>query len=128
MNLTCICTGIIARINSWTYKYMDKFNHQTILAMAVPLFLMLLFFIPSSIAKTSFRPRALALPVTKDQSTSQYVTTFRERTPLVPLKLTVDLGGQFLWVDCDQGYVSSSYKPAHCNTAQCSLANSKACG
>lgn len=96
--------------------------------MAVPLFLMLLFFIPSSIAKTSFRPRALALPVTKDQSTSQYVTTFRQRTPLVPLKLTVDLGGQFLWVDCDQGYVSSSYKPAHCNTAQCSLANSKACG
>ncbi|CAI9118796.1 OLC1v1020409C1 [Oldenlandia corymbosa var. corymbosa] len=87
------------------------------------------FLISSSIAQTtSFRPKALVLPVTKDSKTGQYITQISQRTPLVPVKLTVDLGGQFLWVDCEQGYVSSSYKPAKCGSAQCSLSSSKACG
>ncbi|KAL0376579.1 UNVERIFIED_CONTAM: putative aspartic proteinase GIP2 [Sesamum calycinum] len=43
-----------------------------------------------------FRPRALVLPVTKDPSTSQYLTTIRQRTPLRPVKLTVDVGGKAL--------------------------------
>ncbi|XVF60422.1 hypothetical protein PTKIN_Ptkin08bG0044600 [Pterospermum kingtungense] len=78
--------------------------------------------------QTSFRPKALVLPVSKDASTLQYVTQIKQRTPLVPVKLTLDLGGEYLWVDCDQGYVSSSYKPARCNSAQCSLARSFSCG
>lgn len=89
---------------------------------------LLLFFSSSSIAQTSFRPRALVLPVTKIQSLNQYVTTFKQRTPLVQLNVTVNLGGQFLWVDCYDKYVSSSYRPARCRSAECSLANSKACG
>ncbi|KAK9933442.1 hypothetical protein M0R45_020640 [Rubus argutus] len=66
--------------------------------------------ITPSLAKTSFRPKALVLPVAKDASTLQYVTTIKQGTPLVPVKLTVDLGGQYLWVDCGQGFVSSTYK------------------
>lgn len=93
------------------------------------IFCSLLFTIISpSIATTSFRPKAVVLPVTKDTSTLQYTTQLQQRTPLVPIKLTIDIGGKFLWVDCDQGYVSSSYKPSHCHSAQCNLARSKACG
>ncbi|OVA05511.1 Peptidase A1 [Macleaya cordata] len=78
---------------------------------------------------TSFRPKALLLQVTKDASTNQYLTHINQRTPLVPVNLVIDLGGQFLWVDCDQGYVSSSYKPARCRSAQCALASrSPTCG
>ncbi|GAA0139601.1 protease [Lithospermum erythrorhizon] len=54
-------------------------------------FQLLLLFICSSTAQTSFRPRALILPVTKDSATGQYVTEFSQRRPLVPLKLTVNI-------------------------------------
>lgn len=99
---------------------------------SISCFLLCSFLFPiisPSIAQTSsFRPKALLLPITKDPSTLQYTTNINQRTPLVPVKLTIDLGGQFLWVDCEQGYVSSTYKPARCNSAQCNLAQSKACG
>lgn len=85
-------------------------------------------FVSSAIAQTSFRPNALILPVTKDPSTLQYLTEINQRTPLVPVSVTLDLGGQFLWVDCDQGYVSSTYRPARCRSAQCSLARATGCG
>ncbi|KAH9682909.1 peptidase A1 domain-containing protein [Citrus sinensis] len=91
------------------------------------LFCFLLLFISPSIAKTSFRPKALVLPVTKDGSTLQYLTQIKQRTPLVPVKLTLDLGGQFLWVDCEKEYVSSSYTFAPCHSAPCSLANAPYC-
>ncbi|KAJ4844887.1 GLC7-interacting protein 2 [Turnera subulata] len=81
----------------------------------------------NTVAKTSFSPKALVLPVTKDSSAKQFVTQIHQRTPLVPVKLTLDLGGQYLWVDCQQGYQSSSYRPAPCNSAQCELAGSKSC-
>ncbi|CAI9104271.1 OLC1v1002907C1 [Oldenlandia corymbosa var. corymbosa] len=99
-----------------------------LLALMSALFLMLCFLISPSLAKThSLRPKALVLPVTKDSSTGQYITQISQRTPLVPLNLTLDLGGQSLWVDCDQGYVSSSYNPVKCGSAQCSLAKSQSC-
>ncbi|KAE9619149.1 putative nepenthesin [Lupinus albus] len=81
------------------------------------------FIISSSIAHTSFRPKALVLPLTKDVSSSipQYITKINQRTPLVPVKLTVDLGGGYLWVNCEDGYTSSTSKPARCGSAQCSL-------
>ncbi|KAA0049392.1 hypothetical protein IC582_012731 [Cucumis melo] len=87
--------------------------------------LFLLFSI--SIAATSFTPRSLVLPVIKHPSL-QYIIQIHQRTPLVPVNLTVDLGGRFMWVDCDRGYVSSSYKPARCRSAQCYLAKSISCG
>ncbi|XP_044500571.1 probable aspartic proteinase GIP2 [Mangifera indica] len=90
--------------------------------------LLLSISISPSIALTSSRPKALVLPVSKDSSTQQYLAQLNQRTPFVPVKLTLHLGGQFIWVDCEQGYVSSSYKPARCRSAQCSIAGSKSCG
>ncbi|KAL3626100.1 GLC7-interacting protein 2 [Castilleja foliolosa] len=94
-----------------------------------PIFIIsLLLIISVSNSQPSFRPDALVLSVRKDASTLQYLTTINQRTPLVPVNLTVHLGGQFLWVDCDNNYVSSTYRPARCRSAQCSLAGSTACG
>jgi hypothetical protein len=93
------------------------------------LLVLLIFLIaPASFAQQSFRPKALVAPVSKDAATLQYVTRINQRTPLVPLSLVLDLGGQFLWVDCDQNYSSSTYRPARCNSAQCSLARAGGCG
>ncbi|KAK4405685.1 putative aspartic proteinase GIP2 [Sesamum angolense] len=97
--------------------------------------LCLVFFLFLSISPSTartpgkpFRPRALVLPVTKDPSTSQYLTTIRQRTPLRPVKLTVDVGGKALWVACDRGeYISSTYRPALCGSPQCRVAKSKTC-
>ncbi|CAN0886879.1 Probable aspartic proteinase GIP2 [Linum grandiflorum] len=91
------------------------------------IFLVLISCLLFSSAKSSFRPKSLVLPVTKDQTTLQYISQINQRTPLVPLNLTLDLGGKNLWVDCEQGYVSSSYKPSRCRSAQCSLAKSRTC-
>ncbi|KAL9407987.1 hypothetical protein AB3S75_046515 [Citrus x aurantiifolia] len=89
---------------------------------------LVLILISPSTAKTSFRPKALVLPVTKDSSTLQYVTEIKQRTPHVPVKLTIDLGGRSLWVNCDEEtYKSSSYKFAPCHSAPCSLANARIC-
>ncbi|KAK1412547.1 hypothetical protein QVD17_33895 [Tagetes erecta] len=81
-----------------------------------------------SSAQPSFRPSALVVPVRKDAATNQYVTRINQKTPLVPENLVVDLGGRFLWVDCDNNYVSSTYQPARCRSAQCSLAGANGCG
>lgn len=99
-----------------------------------PITLLLLFFFsffsPTLSQQQSFRPKALVVPVQKDSSTLQYVAQINQRTPLVPLNLVVDLGGQFLWVDCEtKNYISSTYRPARCRSAQCSLAGaSTGCG
>ncbi|KAG8485548.1 hypothetical protein CXB51_018899 [Gossypium anomalum] len=88
----------------------------------------LLFFVAPGLAQQSFRPKALVVPVSKDASTLQYLTTFNQRTPFVPIRVVVDLGGRYLWVDCDRDYVSSTYRPARCGSAQCSLAGANGCG
>lgn len=99
------------------------------MAHSVPLFVSCLLVIVSvSLAQTSFRPRGLVLPVRKDASTQQYVTAIDQRTPLVRVNLVVHLGGQYLWVDCDNNYSSSTYRPARCRSAQCSLAGATGCG
>ncbi|KAG7559193.1 Peptidase family A1 domain [Arabidopsis thaliana x Arabidopsis arenosa] len=90
--------------------------------------LLLFIFSLSSSAKPSSRPKALILPVTKDQSTLQYTTIINQRTPLVPASVVFDLGGRELWVDCDKGYVSTTYHSPRCNSAVCSRAGSISCG
>lgn len=70
----------------------------------------------------------LYLPVTKDASTLQYITQVSQRTPLIPIKLLVHLGGRSLWVDCDKGFKSSTYKPGVCNSTQCTYSNPIYCG
>ncbi|KAK8524967.1 hypothetical protein V6N12_029818 [Hibiscus sabdariffa] len=73
-------------------------------------------------------PKALVIPLSKDASTLQYITQIKQRTPVVPVKLTLDVGGDSSWVDCENGYVSSSYKPVSCNSVACNLAYSPSCG
>ncbi|XP_074319670.1 putative aspartic proteinase GIP2 [Silene latifolia] len=90
-------------------------------------FSLLLLSTATTTTAKSFRPKALVLPISKDPTTLQYTIKLTQRTPLVPLPVTLDLGAPFLWVDCDQGYTSLTYRPARCNSAQCSLANSKFC-
>ncbi|KAL4317863.1 hypothetical protein GQ457_18G016720 [Hibiscus cannabinus] len=93
---------------------------------------LLLFMVYSSI-QAFFRPKALVLPVSKVASTNQYVTQIKQRTPLVPINLTLDLvlhimsQHESLWVECEQNYVSSTYKHALCNSTQCKLARSDSC-
>ncbi|KAK7344489.1 hypothetical protein VNO77_14148 [Canavalia gladiata] len=101
---------------------MDNFNFQYLFT------LFLLFLIAPTFAQQSFRPKALIVTVKKDPSTLQYITHINQRTPSVPVNLVLDLGGQFLWVDCDRNYTSSTYRPARCHSAQCSLAGASGCG
>ncbi|KAM7462695.1 hypothetical protein LguiA_030816 [Lonicera macranthoides] len=82
--------------------------------------------ISTSIAQPSFRPRGLLYPAIKEPTTLQYYTNFYLGTPRNYLDLTIDLGGQFLWTDCSR-YNSSTYLPARCGSAQCSLARSTSC-
>ncbi|CAH2047566.1 unnamed protein product [Thlaspi arvense] len=88
--------------------------------------LLLLFSLSSSTSLTqpSFRPKALILPITKDQSTLQYTTIINQRTPLVAASVVFGLGGRQLWVNCDEGYVSTTYQPPRCFSAVCSRAGS----
>ncbi|KAF4355807.1 hypothetical protein F8388_011971 [Cannabis sativa] len=97
--------------------------------MAISFYFLLftyLFFsniITPSIAKPPvFKPQAVLIPLTKDASTKQYIAKINQRTPLVPLKLTIDLGGDILMISCQKGYVSSTYKPSRCGSAPCNRA------
>lgn len=76
-------------------------------------------------AETTLKPKAIVLSITKDPSTLQYLTQIHQRKPLVPVKLTVDLGGRFLWVDCRSGY--DTYKTIRCRTPECSLVQTNTC-
>ncbi|XP_049393343.1 probable aspartic proteinase GIP2 [Solanum stenotomum] len=80
------------------------------------------------IGQNSPQTKALILAVKKDSTTLQYITQIGQRTPLVPIKLTIHLGGQTLWVDCENGYVSSTYRPALCGSTQCTIAKVNTCG
>ncbi|KAK0606870.1 hypothetical protein LWI29_005486 [Acer saccharum] len=77
--------------------------------------------------KSASKPKALLLPISKDPSTVQYITRLNFGTPSVPKTLVVDLGGRYTWIDCAEGYKSSTYKPGICGSAPCSLAESDGC-
>ncbi|KAK9076960.1 hypothetical protein SSX86_005295 [Deinandra increscens subsp. villosa] len=88
-------------------------------------FLLVFFSLVSlALAKTSPRP---ILQVTKDAKTLQYITQISQRTPLVPVKLTLDLGGPYMWVNCERGYTSTTYTPALCGSSPCRLLNTTSC-
>ncbi|XP_024020915.1 basic 7S globulin-like [Morus notabilis] len=89
------------------------------------LFFSLLF--PLSAAQTSSRPKALVLRVKKDAPTLQHYSFLFQRTPSIPIKLTVDLGGKFIWVDCDNGFNSSTKTTVPCHSAECALSGTSAC-
>ncbi|TMW88441.1 hypothetical protein EJD97_018564 [Solanum chilense] len=82
----------------------------------------------NTLAKTTFHPKTLFLAVKKDPISLQHISEIQQRTPLVPLKLSIHLAGDSVWVDCEKGYSSSSYKAAHCKSSQCKLASTTLCG
>uniref|UniRef100_M1D5Q3 Xyloglucan specific endoglucanase inhibitor n=1 Tax=Solanum tuberosum TaxID=4113 RepID=M1D5Q3_SOLTU len=106
-----------------TFKFSSSSNIYTFIL----LFLLLNII---SLCSSIVLPTTLILPVTKDSSTLQYITVIGQRTPLIPVKFTVHLGGASLLVDCESGYNSSTYKPVLCKSKQCSFAKaeSNACG
>lgn len=74
-------------------------------------------------------PNALVVNVSQDSATLQYITQIQQKTPLQTESLVLDLTGDFLWVQCDNGtYISSTYSPVHCGTTVCAAAESIACG
>ncbi|CBI26188.3 unnamed protein product, partial [Vitis vinifera] len=93
-------------------------------SMALPL-KPLFFFSFVSLVSGSY---SLLLPVTKDAATLQYVTQIHHGTPLVPIKLVLDLGAPFLWLDCSSGHVSSSNTPILCGSIQCLTAKTSDSG
>ncbi|XP_042475538.1 probable aspartic proteinase GIP2 [Macadamia integrifolia] len=90
------------------------------------LFCLLFFFLPCLYSSASL-PKALLIPITKDHSTLQYTTKIKQRTPLQPTNLVVDLGASFNWVNCEKNYQSSTYKPISCNSSLCASLKSLAC-
>lgn len=58
--------------------------------------------------------KALIFPISKDSKTLQYRTQIEQRMPQVNVSLVLDLGGVYLWTNCETDYVSSSYKSAKC--------------
>ncbi len=83
-----------------------------------------LYLIHISQAHCSQLPNSLLLPITKDVTTLQYVTKIRHGTPLIPIKLVVDLGGPIIWTDCASRYISSSSRPIPTRSIKCSRAKS----
>ncbi|KAJ6823410.1 basic 7S globulin-like [Iris pallida] len=92
--------------------------------LLLSLFSLLLF---SHSLCAALKSATFVLPVKKDGATLQYVTRVQQRTPPTLLNLVVDLGARYLWVDCDKGYVSSTYGSVYCGTAECNLTASQGC-
>ncbi|KAL7220529.1 hypothetical protein ACSBR2_013413 [Camellia fascicularis] len=97
------------------------------MAASLPIFLLFsfTFLLTFSLAqKPSSQNIGIVLPVIKDVSTLQYVTHMHYGSnPMVPIKLVVDLGGPFLWLDCASGRMLSSHRPVNGGSLQCSRAN-----
>ncbi|XP_068660902.1 probable aspartic proteinase GIP2 [Aristolochia californica] len=95
------------------------------MAASLKLIYLALFFLVFSIARA--RPPLLVLPVKKFPAARQYITYVYQGTPPMSTELVVDLSGSSLWLDCDAKYDSSTYRPARCLSAQCSLAKATRC-
>ncbi|WMV14852.1 hypothetical protein MTR67_008237 [Solanum verrucosum] len=94
-----------------------------------PFYCFLLIIISTNtLAKTTFHPKTHFLAVKKDPISLQHISEIQQRTPLVPLKFSIHLAGASVWVDCEKGYNSSSYKAARCKSSQCKLASTTLCG
>ncbi|KAE8713544.1 hypothetical protein F3Y22_tig00110206pilonHSYRG00088 [Hibiscus syriacus] len=71
-----------------------------------------------------FRSSFALFPVAKDAATLQYVARISHGTPLRSSDLVLDLGGSFLWMDCDYGHVYSSSRLISSCSVNCSRAKS----
>lgn len=76
-------------------------------------------FLSHSHAATPPKPRPLILSIGKDPKTNLFYTSLGLGTPRHNMDLTIDLGGPFLWYDCDKTYNSSTYNPIPCQSKKC---------
>ncbi|TYI84198.1 hypothetical protein E1A91_D05G347600v1, partial [Gossypium mustelinum] len=85
-----------------------------------------LFLFPFCLKNTfpvlGFQSNFALFPVAKDAATLQYVARISHGAPLGSTDLVVDLGGSFLWMDCNSGHVSSSYRLISSCSVNCSRA------
>ncbi|XP_058768428.1 probable aspartic proteinase GIP2 [Vicia villosa] len=82
------------------------------LSIFLPLFFSLL-------SVTSSSPNSLLLPITKDPTTQQYLTTISHGTPFVSTNVVVDLSGSGFWLDCSSRKSSSSLRTIPHRSLQC---------
>lgn len=86
------------------------------------IFLPLLFSLLTIVSSSS--NSNFLLPITKDKTTQQYITTFFIGTPFVQTNLVVDLSGSHFWVDCSSTKTSSSLTTIPHRSVQCLTAKS----
>ncbi|KAJ0036030.1 hypothetical protein Pint_24900 [Pistacia integerrima] len=84
-------------------------------------------FIIRCIDSAEDKPRAFILPIRKDNVTLKYYTTVDIGTPLTYPDLVIDLGGQILWFNCENGFNSSTYRPVRCGSSKCKVAKGSGC-
>ncbi|XP_012092273.1 probable aspartic proteinase GIP1 [Jatropha curcas] len=91
--------------------------------------LSLLFFLSLiSLLLLPLQEAAFLLPIRKDHTTHQYITTLYLKTPLQATDFVLDLGASFFWVDCHNNYTSTTYQHIPCGTPLCDSFESRACG
>ncbi|XP_074292193.1 putative aspartic proteinase GIP2 [Silene latifolia] len=86
--------------------------------------LLLLHLFTAFATTTAPKPKALVIPLTRDDTTLQRIIKLNHRTPPKITPLTVDLSGEFLWLDCGPITPSTTNRRIHCDSARCALANS----
>ncbi|XWS35033.1 hypothetical protein CRYUN_Cryun21dG0091100 [Craigia yunnanensis] len=86
------------------------------------LFFVFLFCLKNTFLVLGFYSNSVLFPVTKDAATLQYVARISHGTPLGHTNLVVDLGGPFLWMDCNSGHLSSSNRLISSCSVNCSRA------
>ncbi|KAK7303249.1 hypothetical protein RJT34_14151 [Clitoria ternatea] len=65
------------------------------------------------------QPRPFILPIEKDPKTNLFYTSVRIGTPQHKMDLVIDVGGPFLWYDCNNSYNSTTYHPIPCGSKKC---------
>ncbi|CAI9118938.1 OLC1v1020572C1 [Oldenlandia corymbosa var. corymbosa] len=101
--------------------------------LLLPLFFLVTHSHGLELNSTNQKPKAVYFTITKKGPFPHhyYMTYLRLGTPsLQSVNLAVDLGGDSVWVDCDNSNYknSSSFKAVNCRAAQCDLLRSTACG
>lgn len=84
----------------------------------------------TQIETTTFKPKKhlqLVLPVHKDATTALHVANIHNHNPLWQAPFVVDLNGPFLWANCKQQHLSSTYHAPFCHSTQCSRADTHYC-
>ncbi|XP_027338202.1 basic 7S globulin 2-like [Abrus precatorius] len=82
----------------------------TIALLSIPI-------LSQSKGKTQLRP--FILPIEKDPKTNLFYTSVGIGNPRHDMDLVIDLGGPFLWYDCNDRYNSTTYHPIHCASKRC---------